>query len=321
MALVTKIEDHEQIETGDQSFLRKSKQRSMQKRIQGCLSCSNHTQKISFIRSFPVVQFCVYVKLLLGRYIGQTCSVPILTVKTENEQKEESKMQTSQDSISQAGSQIISKESVPKVTEIVTQSDKLQASVASDEPKLESVIETTLDKPTDQTGNLKDEVTPTLTANAETQTFTGVVPKHTEVVQEPSASDFQSRETIIPTQTVLMPQSNVQEQDSITMDTSVVVEASSESTVINVVSDVIEPSPSIGIELERNVLTSLHTPVLSQTEIQTEDPSASVTTGTSMKRDQVIVYKNVAMPEGHVCQIYAQFITLQLFSLNSFSPS
>ena len=293
MALVTKIEDHEQIETGDQSFLRKMKQKLIHERIENCMSCTNHTKKVSFNRSFPVMQLCVYVKLLLDKYRGQTCSLPILTVKTEKEQKEDkNKMQTSQ-----ACSQVLPPESESKVAEMVTQSDnhKFEASDINGDPKHKSVIESsTLAKPTDQTAHLKDKVTPTVTANTESKELTEVIPEHeevilehTKVVQESLVSDFQSGETIIPTQTVLVQQSNGQGQDSIITDTSVVVEARPESTVISVAPDKIDPSPSFVIDSEQSILTSLQTPVLSQAEFRSEGSSASVTIEAGVKKDQV----------------------------------
>ena len=289
-ALVTKLEDHEQIETGDQSFLRKSKQKSMQKRIQNCLSCTNHLRKVSLMKSIPLVKFCVYVKLFLDRCRGHTCAMPMFASKTENERKEENKMQTSQVTGSQTGSQILPQESKSVVTEIETQSDKLQVSVTSDEPKLESVIETTSAIFTDHTGTLKDEITPILTTKIETRTFTEVIPEHSEVEQKPSASDYQSVETIIPTQAVLMQQSNAQGQDNITTVTSKVVEPSSERTVIDSVSDMIQPSPSIVTESEQNVVAP--TPELSQ---QTKILSKSSSTSVSMdkKGEQVNFHKDL----------------------------
>ena len=288
-ALVTKLEDHEQIETGDQSFLRKSKQKSLNKRIQNCLSCTNHLRKVSLMKSIPLAHFCVYVKLFLDSCRGQTCSVPMFASKTENEQKEEQKMQTSQVSGSQTGSQILPQESKPVVTKLDIQSDKLQASVTSDESKLESVIETTSAIFTDHTGTLKDEIMPTLTTKIETRTFTEVIPEHSEVEQKPSASDYQSVETIIPTQSVLMQQSNAQGQDSITTDTSKVVEPRSERIVIDSVSDMIQPSPSIVTESEQNILAS--TPELSQTKILSESSSSSIST--DMKAEQVHIHENL----------------------------
>ena len=276
VTLVTKIEDHEQIETGEEPFLtdKRDSAKLLQENIKKCFACSNHTQKLSFAHSFPVTQLCVYLKILLDKYRGQSCPVPVHTVKTEAEQKNgEMNVEASLVSSTVTASQSIHSDSDSLVKEIETQSNVVKSSVISRDVS-DLTSESSVKTLAGNSGILIDQSNTLVAVDMETSTVIEILPEHTKVIQESSTVEFQTRETIIPTptQTVLHEKSDIYDS-SIKSSTSVIVDNGPESTVIDSALDKIEPSPSVVTESKESDLLSPSsrepTPVILGTESQT----------------------------------------------------
>ena len=302
---MVKIEDHEQIETGSQPFPRDTKEgdptQTLQSKIDNCFSCSNTTQTLSLLNSIPVTQMCIYIKFLLDKYKAQTCSLPIHTVKTESEQQlEDSQSRTSLQSSEQTASQQSSEESSTEMIESDTQSSTVELSKSSaiqnntsvEQPLVASSTDSTIssadttsaDKTSaDKTGS--DKTSAEIVTGSEATTTAEILPEHTKVTTESATADFDARETLTPTQTVLVLQSDIV-GSSIKTDTSVV----SESSVISVAGERIEPSPTLVDSLETSSASREATPSLSETGsvMLDKDVGTETTTETGMHADQVI---------------------------------
>lgn len=298
MTLVRKIEDDEQIETGDQFFLLGGNKKSLHERVEACFSCTNNTEKLSFVHSFPVMQLCIYLKLLLDRFKGQTCPVPVPTVKSEKEQKEhDSRILTSQAFSAQTDSNTFQLKSDTKKTETLVQSDKVLMSSATD--GMESKSSDTLTKIYEESSSAKqsdsspvfsNKIISSVMTDKAPKTSAEILPEHTKVVPESSKAEFQSRETIIPTQSVLMQQSN--RHDSI-VDTSVVKGTGPVSSVISTSSDQIQPTPTVTVDSKESAKSSTSresTPPLPESEGRHLDASDSVTLSSegSQTKDKVM---------------------------------
>ena len=297
---MVKIEDHEQIETGSQPFPSDTKEgdptQTLQSKIDSCFSCSNTTQTLSLLNSIPVTQMCIYIRILLDKYKAQTCSLPIHTVKTESEQQlEDSQSRTSLQSSEQTASQQSSEESSTKMLESDTQSSTLELSTSSAIQNNISVEQPLVLSSTDSTYDSADKISADKTSadttsaeiltGSETTTKAEILPEHTKVTTESATADFDARETLTPTQTVLVLQSDIV-GSSIKTDTSVV----SESSVISVAGERIEPSPTLVDSLETSSASREATPSLSETGsvMLDKDVVTETTAETGMQTDQVI---------------------------------
>ena len=292
---MTKIEDDEQLETGRDSFLSDTKEsdaaRSLQSKIEDCFSCSNSTQ--SLFHSVPVTQLCIYLKFLLDKYKGQTCSTPIHTVKTESEhQVDEDHSRTSPQFSILTDSQQLPEESYTGKTESEEQSSIVHPSVTSSAIDNELSLDQTLLTPADSS-LYTDKSSANIVTDSETATTAEILPEHTKVVVEPTAVEFGARETLVPTQTVLVQQSETHES-SIKSGTSVVSETSPKMSVISSASDKIDPSPT-AMESRETILSASvsreATPLLPGTGSFRPDAAGVVTESTDagLKVDQVFV--------------------------------
>ena len=297
---MVKIEDHEQIETGSQPVPGDTKEgdptQTLQSKIDSCFSCSNTTQTLSLLNSIPVTQMCIYIKFLLDKYKAQTCSLPIHTVKTESEQQlEDSQSRTSLQSSEQTASQQSSEESSTKISESDTQSSTLELSTSSaiqnnisvEQPLVASSTDSTFDS-ADKTSADKtsaDKTSAEIVTGSESTTTGEILPEHTKVTTESATADFDARETLTPTQTVLVLQSDIV-GSSIKTDTSVV----SERSVIDIAGERIEPSPTLVDSLETSSASREATPALSETGsvMLDKDVVTETTTESGMHADQVL---------------------------------
>ena len=292
---MVKIEDHEQIETGSLPYPGDTKEgdptQTLQSKIDNCFSCSNTTQTLALLNSIPVTQMCIYIRFLLDKYKAQTCSLPIHTVKTESEQQlEDSQSRTSLQISEQTASQQSSEESSTKMLESDTQSSTVELSTSSaiqintsdEQPLVVSSTDSTISS-ADTTS--ADKTSAEILTGSKTTTTGEILPEHTKVTTESATADFDARETLTPTQTVLVLQSDIV-GSSIKTDTSVV----SESSVINVVGERIEPSPTLVDSLETSSASREATPSLSETGSVMLDKNVvtETTTETGMHADQVI---------------------------------